>query len=298
MKVFLTGATGIMGRSAIDALHDAGHTVVGLARSAGKAAEVAQRGAQPHQGDLFDRPSLVAGMHGCDAVANLATRVPVGMRVMMPGAWKANDRIRTFGSHHVVEAAREAGVARIIQQSLSYVYSDRGDDWIDEGSAIDVTGYVEPVVEAEANIEGFIRAGGNGVSLRFGRITGADPNSAWLLSRARAGKPTGMGPRDGWCHVIHPEDVGTAVVAALTVPSGIYNAGAEPVRRGDLVDVYAQTGGLQSGRCYGPLFMRLAGKKIELLTRSQRVTSQRLADRAGWQPRHPKLALDWFDDSE
>jgi nucleoside-diphosphate-sugar epimerase len=298
VKVFLTGATGIMGRSAVKALHEAGHTVVGLVRSADKAAEVAACGVQPHQGDLFDRPSLVAGMHGCDAVANLATHVPVGMRVMMPGAWNANDRIRTFGSHHVVEAAREAGVGRVIQQSLSYVYADRGDDWIDEGSPIDVTRYVEPVVEAEANIEGFISAGGDGVSLRFGLITGADPNSAWLLSRARAGKPTGMGPKEGWCHVIHPEDVGTAVVAALTAPSGIYNVGATPVRRGDLVDLYAQAGGRQSGRFYGPLFMRLGGSKIELLTRSQRVTSQRLGDRAGWQPRHPKLALDWFDDCE
>ena len=298
MKVFLTGATGVMGLSAISALHESGHTVVGLARSADKADRVAQRGAVPHRGDLFDRASLIEGMRGCDAVANLATHVPVGAAGLLPGAWKANNRLRTDGSRVVLEAARQAGVQRLVQQSLSFVYGDHGDDWIDENSPIDVTRYAEPVVVAESHVEEFARNDGDGVSLRFGLITGPDGNSAWLLKRARAGKAIGLGPEDGWCHVIHPDDVGTAVAAALTVPSGTYNAGAEPVRRKDLVDVYAQAAGRKEGKFYGPLFMTVAGQKVELITRSQRVSSQRLGDRTGWHPSFPKMTPDWFDNVE
>ncbi|MEO6471378.1 MAG: NAD(P)-dependent oxidoreductase [Aeromicrobium sp.] len=298
MKVFLTGATGVMGRSAIRALHEAGHTVVGLARSSDKAALVAQLGATPQRGDLYEPASLVEGMRGCDVVANLATNVPVGTAAFLPGAWKANDRIRTEGSRIVVQAAREAGVERVLQQSLSFVYGDHVDEWIDENSQIDVTRYAEPVVLAESFVEDFARNDGEGVCLRFGLITGPDGNSAWLLKRARAGKPTGLGPRDGWCHVIHPDDVGSAVVAALAVPSGTYNAGAEPIRRRDLVDVYAQAAGHKEGKFYGPLFMKMAGQKVELITRSQRVSSQRLSDRTGWHPHYPKLTPDWFDRVE
>lgn len=298
MKVFVTGATGVMGLSAIRALHESGHTVVALARSAGKAAQVAQLGAEPHLGDIYDRSSLLSGMAGCDAVANLATHVPVGAKAFLPGAWKADGRLRTEGSRNVADCAREAGIGRLVQQSLSFVYGDHGDDWIDEHSPIDVTRYAEPIVVAEARVDNFARHHGEGVSLRFGLITGPDSISAWLLRRARAGKPIGLGPRDGWCHVIHPHDVGTAVVAALTGPSGTYNAGAEPIRRRDLVDVYAHAAGRKTGSFQGSLFMKLAGEKAELITRSQRVSSQRFGDRTGWHPRFPKMTPDWFDSLE
>lgn len=298
MKVFLTGATGVMGRSAISALHEAGHTVVGLARSADKAIQVANAGAEPHVGDIFYRDSLLDGMRGCDAVCNLATHVPIGNAAALPGAWRKNDRIRTTASLIVATAARDVGVGRIVQQSLSFIYEDRGDDWIDEHSPIDITRYAEPVVVAESHIERFARDGGEGVSLRFGLITGPDGNSAHLLHRASQGKPIGMGPRNGWCHVIHPDDVGTATVAALTAPSGVYNAGAEPIRREDLVDIYAQAAGRKEGKFYGPMVTKLAGQKIELITRSQRVSSQRLSDRTGWHPAYPKLTPEWFDGLE
>src|SRR5687768_14048852 len=120
-----------MGRSTIAALHDAGHTVVGLARSARSAAIVAAHGAEPVMGDLFDAASLVTAMRGCDAVFNFATRTPVGYTILVPGAWRANDRIRTHGTAIVAAAAQEAEVGRLVQQSLSFVYADHGDDWID-----------------------------------------------------------------------------------------------------------------------------------------------------------------------
>ena len=295
MKVFLTGASGVMGRSSIDALHQAGHTVVGLARTTESAAQISAQGAQPCLGDVYDADALLAGMRGCDAVANLATKVPVGTAALRPGSLKEVERIRVVGSKVVAIAAREAGVGRIVQQSLSFIYADSGDEWIDEHSPIDLTGATEPVVVAEHRMARFAELGGTSVSLRFGLITGDDRNTSWMFRRARAGKAIGIGSERSWMHVIHPDDVGSAVVHALTAPGGIYNVGAEPVQRRDYVDTIAQAAGQKAGRFLPKWVERLGSDKLEILTRSQRVSSQLFSDRTGWHPSYPKLTPDWFD---
>jgi nucleoside-diphosphate-sugar epimerase len=284
-----------MGRSTIPALHDAGHSVVGLARSPKAAAVLEARGAEPVRADLFDFDSLARAMRGCDAVVNFATRVPIGFTMLVPGAWRANDRIRSHGTGIVAKAAREAGVGRIVQQSLSFVYADNGDDWIDEHSTIELTRASEHVVVAEGEIDDFTRAGGVGVSLRFGQIAGPDGATAWLLRRARAGRPVGIGARDSWAHVVHADDIGSAAVAALTAPAGAYNVGAEPVKRGDMADTFALVSGRKEGRFFNKAIMRLGGQRLEMISRSQRVSSQRFCDRTGWHPQYPKLTPDWFD---
>jgi len=228
-------------------------------------------------------------------VANLATKVPVGMAALRPGSLKEVDRIRLVGSKVVADAANDAGVGRIVQQSLSFIYADTGDEWIDEHSPIDVTGATEPVVVAEDRMARFASSGGTAVSLRFGLVTGNDRNTAWLFHRARAGKPIGMGAEQSWMHVVHTDDVGTAVVHALTAPGGIYNVGAEPVQRRDFVDTIAQAAGKKQGHFLPPWIVRLGADKLEILTRSQRVSSQRFSDRTGWHPSYPKLTPDWFD---
>ena len=268
---------------------------MGLARTSTSAEQIAAAGAEPWRGDVYDRAALVAGMRGCDAVANLATKVPVGAAALRPGSLREVDRIRVVGSKVVAIAAREAGVARIVQQSLSFIYADADDDWIDEQSPIDVTGATEPVVVAEHRMARFAEFGGTSVSLRFGLITGDDRNTAWLFRRARAGKAIGMGQARSWMHVIHPGDVGSAVVHALTAPGGIYNVGAEPVQRVDYVDTIAQAAGKKHGHFLPGWVERVGRDKLEILTRSQRVSSQRFSDRTGWHPTYPKLTPDWFD---
>lgn len=296
MKVFLTGATGVMGRSSIDALHHAGHDVVGLVRTREQASQIAATGAHPWQGDLFDRATLTAGMQGCDAVANLATKVPIGKGALRPGSLKEIDRIRLKGSRIVVDAAQRADVGRVIQQSLSFIYADQGDDWIDEQSLVDVTRATEPVVVAEDNVRAFSASGGVAVSLRFGLITGKDRNTAWLFRRAAAGRPIGLGDEKSWMHAIHPDDIGTAIVHSLAAPDGIYNVGADPVRRRDYVDAIAVAAGRTSGKFLPHWILRIGAEKLEILTRSQRVSSQLFSEQTGWQPRHRTVTTEWFHD--
>ncbi|TMA40898.1 MAG: NAD-dependent epimerase/dehydratase family protein [Deltaproteobacteria bacterium] len=77
MKVFVAGATGVLGRSAVAALVAAGHQVTGTARTAGGAALLRAAGAEPTNPDLFDPHSVTFAVAGHDVVCNFATKIRV-----------------------------------------------------------------------------------------------------------------------------------------------------------------------------------------------------------------------------
>src|SRR5690348_10215764 len=123
MKVFIAGATGVLGRSLIPLLLQQGHTVRALVRSIEKAPREA--GVELSHGDLLSeetRGRLPTLMSGCQAALHIATAIPKDFGA--PGAWDTNTRLRVEGTRSLLDASLAAGVERYIQQSITLAYED------------------------------------------------------------------------------------------------------------------------------------------------------------------------------
>ena len=294
MKVFVAGATGVLGRRAVRQLAGAGHDVSGIARSPEKATLLEELGARPVTADLFDGAALKDAVDGHEVVCNLATHIPHVSRAALPGAWKENDRIRTEGSRNLVDAAVATGAARYIQESISFIYPDRGDQWVDEEVALDVPPFGESVVEAERQAARVTDAGAVGVVLRFGQFIAAESAHTIDMVRAVRRRVAPLLGADRYNSMIHADDAAAAVVAALAVPAGTYNVVEdEPLTRRESFDLLAEALGVKPPRIAPAGVARLGGKKATAMMRSERVSNKRFKEVSGWAPAFPSVRDAW-----
>jgi nucleoside-diphosphate-sugar epimerase len=295
VKLFVAGATGVLGSRVVPLLVAAGHDVTGVARSDEKAASLRGAGANPVGVDLFDPGAVQKAVRGAEVVCNLATHIPSLVQAALPGAWAENDRIRNDVSRNLVDAALDAGATRFVQESVVFLYADGGDRWIDEQFPLDVPAYMRSVVAAESQASRFTEAGGTGVVLRFGMFYGpgsSHTESTLAMARRRIG--SAIGPKERYWTMVHLDDAAPAVVAALKVPAGVYNVVEdEPSTRAGQLDAVASALGVQKLRSPSRVMAVAGGRKTRALARSQRVTNRRFKELSGWAPRYPDARGGW-----
>jgi len=186
MRIFVAGATGVIGIRLLPLLVGAGHVVAGMTRSPQKAAQVAALGGEPIVCDVFDAEALTDAVVGfaAEAVIHQLTDLPDTL-AELPRHAAANDRIRTEGTHNLVAAARAAGARRFVAQSIAWRPAGRAE-------AVDAN---EQQVLAIA-----------GVVVRYGRLYGPGTFYEHELPPP---------PR------VHVDEAARATPALLEAPSGI-----------------------------------------------------------------------------
>jgi nucleoside-diphosphate-sugar epimerase len=291
MRIFVTGGTGAIGKHAVPALIAAGHTVSALARGDAKARVLHNQGAVPVLVSLFDRPGLAAAFSGHDGVVNLASALPSPQRFMLKSTWAECQRVRTEGSATVVDAALDAGVSRVVQESVVMIYRDGADRWLDEDWPTDHYPIAAGNHAAEANARRFGETGSTPVVLRFGIFYGRGAaHSEQIMAMARRHIGFQAGRPDSYVSSIHLADAANAVVAGLECPGGTYNiVDDEPVTtRANVLAMATAVGARPWIRGPGRLAV-LLGDRTTSMTRSLRVSNTRFRRAAGWEPLHPSV---------
>lgn len=211
MKIFLAGASGVIGRRLVPLLRAAGHMIVGTTRD--KAAVVRALGADPAIVDVFDSAALER------ALAAAAPQIVIHQLTDLPHApgtpgyeagLERNARLRIEGTRNLVAAAKAAGVKRLIAQSIAFIYAPCEGTRV-ESDPLDLAavGARRRTVEGVAALERATLEMPEGIVLRYGLLYGP---GTWF-EREKRGAPS-----------LHVDAAAQAAVLAVTKGKhGIYN---------------------------------------------------------------------------
>jgi nucleoside-diphosphate-sugar epimerase len=121
MRIFIAGASGVVGVRLIPLLVAAGHTVAGMTRSPQKAPMLSELGAQPVVCDVFDAGALTQAVtaFGPDVVVHQLTDLP-DRAADIPRYAEHSNYMLTEGTHNLLAAAAAAHAGRVIAQSVSW----------------------------------------------------------------------------------------------------------------------------------------------------------------------------------
>ena len=219
MRIFLAGATGVIGRRLVPRLTGAGHQVTGLVRRPGDAAWLRDLGATAAVGDVFDRDGVLRAVRlaAPDVVMHQLTD-------LKSGNFEANAEMRVTGTRHLVDAALAAGVRRVVAQSIAWVY-EAGDAPATEGVPLDLgaRGSRLRTVQGVAALEAAVREAPEWVVLRYGLLYGPGTwyvRDGLMAERAARGELAADGDVSSFVHV---DDAAGAAAAALEWPTGAVN---------------------------------------------------------------------------
>ncbi len=272
MKIFLAGATGVVGQYLIPLLVEAGHEVAGTTRSATKADQIAATGARPLVVNALDREGVFAALRAqrpdvvIHQLTDLSTR-----------DFAATSRLRIEGTRNLVDAAQAVGVQRMIAQSISWICV-AGHGPSHENDPLDLTA-PDPRGRMIAAVQSLEQAVGEmpvGIVLRYGIFYGSGTwyaRDGWITDQIRRGQ---IAATDAVTSFVHVVDAAQTSLLALGWPAGIVNiVDDEPA----------------SGIDWVPLYARLVGAPLPPVKHGaegwERGASNAKARQLGWRPAYP-----------
>src|ERR1700694_5079116 len=178
MRIFLAGATGVVGRRLAGLLRHAKHEVVGMTRNPAKTEMLRALGIAPIVVDVLDAGAVAQAVAAArpEVVIHQLTDLPSAPGTSgYPAAQQANRRLRIEGTRNLMQAAKMAGARRAVAQSIAFVYA-QGEGACAEEDPLDLAAEgvrqltVQGIVALEREV--LMTPGIDGVVLRYGHLYG------------------------------------------------------------------------------------------------------------------------------
>jgi len=301
MRVFVAGATGVIGRPLIDRLLAAGHDVTAMTRSEASAAALRERGVDGVVADALDRERVSAAVADArpEVVINQLTALPAKIPIWAYAkALEPTNVLRREAAPILAQAAAAAGARRLLAQSVAFFLAPQAGAVLDE-TAPTWDAAPRPLTAAAQSMLALERStlgtpGLEGLVLRYGYFYGPGsvfaPGGSSAEDVRRRQLPI-VGTGAGLFSFIHVDDAAAATVAALDHgAAGIYHVtDDEPVAQRDWVPAMAAAmGGKPPRRIPGWLAGLVAGPGLARAAQELPGASNAKARRElGWAPAYP-----------
>jgi nucleoside-diphosphate-sugar epimerase len=301
VKVFVAGATGVIGRPLVRRLLEAGHEVIGTTRSPERAESLRGLGVRPAVIDARDTDALRAAVIEAapEVVINQLTSLPdkINFRRAEETLGPTNELRGTVGPA-LAGAAAEAGARRMVAQSVCFFYASTGKRAHGEDDPLLELPPDAPASKGLVALQSLERSavetpGLEGVVLRYGYFYGPEVGmvaGGFDRNDVRRRRAPIVGAGTGIFSFIHTDDAAAATIAAIDRGSGIYNiCDDEPAPQSEWLPVYAEALGAKPPRRV-PLWLAklVAGRQAATLgTRLEGASNEKAKRELGWQPAHP-----------
>jgi nucleoside-diphosphate-sugar epimerase len=295
VRVFVAGATGAIGRPLVRMLLDAGHEVTGMTRSEEGAQALRAAGADAVVADALDAEAVRSAM------AEAAPEGVVHQLTDLPREWQMKPdrsqtlRLRTDGTHNLLEGARAAGARRFVSQSIAFLYGPKAPAAADEdaptragtpglGKDVDAVLEMEHVVTTEESMDG--------LALRYGFFYGP---GTWFARGTKLARQVErrrypiVGDGGGIFSFIHVDDAAAATIAALEEGApGVYNvADDDPAPMREWLTAFADALDAKPPRRV-PLWLAklVAGEEARWAAEMRGASNEKAKRELGWKPRY------------
>ena len=296
MKVFVAGATGVLGSRVVDRLADRGHEVVGLARDDDGERAVEARGGTARRGNVLGPDTLTDAVDDdTEVVVHAATAIP-GSTKPSDDDWARNDRVRLAGARNLLDAA-PADLRQFVFPSVVWVARQP------DGAAFDESADRHPdrSTRSAAETEDLIRtrdddAGFDATVLRCGLCYAPDARDTrdWASRLLDGDLPIVggglLGRGDAELSFVHADDAAAAVLAAVEEGAGgvFHVVDDEPVTTAEFFQTFAELlDAPEPNRVPAWLARLFVGTVTARLLASPMPTTNEKAKRElGWVPEH------------
>ena len=296
MRVFVTGATGALGRHLVPGLVAAGHEVTATTRTPGKVAQLRAAGVKPVVLDGLDREAVIAAVreaapevivHEMTALADMRSLRNVDK------VFAVTNELRTRGTDNLLTAAAEAGTRRVVAQSNVNICELSGGPVKTEEDPVasrPPSPSAARTLAAMRHVEETVpRAAPEGIVLRYGNFYGPDA-SDFLVDMVRKRQAPVIGGGTGIWSFIEITDAAAATLATVDRGEpGVYNiVDDDPAPVAEWLPYLAKVAGAKPPlRVPAWLGRLLAGEfVVEQMTNMRGSSNGKAREKLGWEPRY------------